>query len=111
MCYPLLPKQPPPLPLRALGRQQDNAYRGLAQMMHSGLSHFVGRSLPSVWSFVSGQDSNAPPGAESQFTERDLQVIRHWAKQLDDWLVHYNGASRKYKIGYYGARLRSLTSC
>jgi hypothetical protein len=76
-------------------------------MMHSGLSHFVGRGLPSVWSFVSGRQSTAPPGSESQFTERDLQVIRQWAKQLDEWLAHYNGASSKWKCGWSWGAVRS----
>ncbi|KAH8693711.1 hypothetical protein BGW36DRAFT_209571 [Talaromyces proteolyticus] len=94
LCYPLLPKQPPQLQLQNLDRSQDNAYRGLSQMMHSGISHFVGRGLPSIWSFVSGKGTVKLVSAETTFTDQDFQVIRRWAKELDEWLVRYNGASQ-----------------
>jgi hypothetical protein len=95
MCYPLLPRQPPIPALQHLDSQHDSAFRGLSQMMHQGLNHFVGRKLPTIWSFVSARDSDALPSVGTPFTEKDSQVIRLWAKKLDEWLVQYNGASRK----------------
>ncbi|KAH3023782.1 hypothetical protein KXV89_009013 [Aspergillus fumigatus] len=70
------------------------AFRGLSQMMHQGLNHFVGRKLPTIWSFVSARDSDAVPSVGTPFTDKDSQVIRLWAKKLDEWLVQYNGASQ-----------------
>jgi hypothetical protein len=95
MCYPLLPRQPPIPALQQLDSQHDSAFRGLSQMMHQGLSHFVGRKLPTIWSFVSARESDALSSVGTPFTEKDCQVIRLWAKKLDEWLVQYNGASRK----------------
>lgn len=65
-------------------------------MMHYGLSHFVGRGLPTIWSSI---NADAPDGAsvpQAPFTDNDSRVIRVWARKLDDWLVRYNGASREY---------------
>jgi len=95
MCYPLLPRQPPIPALQQLDSKHESAFRGLAQMMHQGLSHFVGRKLPTIWSFVSARESDALPSVGTPFTDKDSQVIRLWAKKLDEWLVQYNGASRK----------------
>ncbi|GFF28846.1 hypothetical protein IFM51744_00670 [Aspergillus udagawae] len=94
MCYPLLPRQPPIPALQQLDSQHDSAFRGLSQMMHQGLSHFVGRKLPTIWSFVSARESDALSSVGTPFTEKDCQVIRLWAKKLDEWLVQYNGASQ-----------------
>ena len=84
MSYPLLPRHPANPTIQRLDSSQGNAFQGLAEMMHFGLSHFVGR------------DADIVPTARSPFTESDLQVIRHWARKLDDWLVRYNGSSREY---------------
>jgi hypothetical protein len=65
-------------------------------MMHFGLSHFVGRGLPTIWSSISANDADIVPTIRSPFTENDSRVIRHWAQKLDDWLVRYNGTSRRY---------------
>jgi hypothetical protein len=43
---------------------------------------------------VSARDSDALPSVGTPFTEKDSQVIRLWAKKLDEWLVQYNGASQ-----------------
>ncbi|EAW10259.1 uncharacterized protein ACLA_047280 [Aspergillus clavatus NRRL 1] len=94
MCYPLLPREPLVPALQELGNHQECAFRGLAQMMHHGLSHFVGRKLPTIWSFVSARETDALPPVGTPFTEKDSQVIRLWAKKLDEWLVQYNGASQ-----------------
>ncbi|EAL89997.1 conserved hypothetical protein [Aspergillus fumigatus A1163] len=100
MRYPLLPRQPPIPALQHLDSQHDSAFRGLSQMMHQGLNHFVGRKLPTIWSFVSARDSDAVPSVGTPFTDKDSQVIRLWAKKLDEWLVQYNGASpRGFDLG------------
>jgi hypothetical protein len=96
MSYPLLPRHAPAPGIQQLDSHQDNAFQGLAEMMHFGLSHFVGRGLPSIWSSLSSDDSDIVPTARPPFTPNDLQVIRHWARKLDDWLVRYNGASRRF---------------
>ncbi|KAB8074849.1 hypothetical protein BDV29DRAFT_116141 [Aspergillus leporis] len=94
MCYPLLPKQPPTPALQQLNSQEGDAYRGLSQMMHQGLSHFVGRGLPTIWSFVSATGVDTMTGVRTPFTDEDSRVIRLWARRLDDWLVRYNGTSQ-----------------
>lgn len=96
MSYPLLPRHPANPTIQRLDSSQGNAFQGLAEMMHFGLSHFVGRGLPSIWSSLNADDADIVPTARSPFTESDLQVIRHWARKLDDWLVRYNGSSREY---------------
>lgn len=94
LCYPLLPSQPPSPALQHMNSYQGNAFRGLAQMMHQGLSHFVGRGLPTIWSFLSTIESDFAPTGHTPFTEHDSQVMRLWAKGLDNWLIRYNGASQ-----------------
>lgn len=95
MSYPLLPRHPANPTIQRLDSSQGNAFQGLAEMMHFGLSHFVGRGLPSIWSSLNADDADIVPTARSPFTESDSQVIRHWARKLDDWLVRYNGSSRE----------------
>ena len=104
MCYPLLPNQSPSPVLQQTDSHQGDAYSGLAQMMHQGLSHFVGRGLPSIWSFLSATDADFALSGHTPFTERDSQVIRLWAKGLDNWLVRYNGASRETHLDKIGDR-------
>ncbi|KAK4862421.1 hypothetical protein LT330_002554 [Penicillium expansum] len=94
MSYPLLPRHAANPTIQRLDSHQENAFQGLAEMMHFGLSHFVGRGLPSIWSSLNADDADIVPTARSPFTESDLQVIRHWARKLDDWLVRYNGSSQ-----------------
>lgn len=95
MSYPLLPRHAPAPGIQRLDSQQGNAFQGLAEMMHFGLSHFVGRGLPTIWSSISADGTEMVSEPRSPFTPNDLQIIRHWARKLDDWLVLYNGASRK----------------
>ncbi|KAI9036983.1 fungal specific transcription factor domain-containing protein [Aspergillus affinis] len=94
MCHPLLPRQPPTSALQQLNSHEGDAYRGLTQIMHHGLSHFVRRGLPTIWSFVSAREPDTLPSVRAPFTDEDSQVIRLWAKKLDDWLVRYNGTSQ-----------------
>jgi hypothetical protein len=95
MSYPLLPRHPPNPDLQRVDSHQGNAFQGLAEMMHYGMSHFVGRGIPTIWSSVNSDVADAIPVVRTPFTENDSKVIRLWARKLDDWLVRYNGASRK----------------
>lgn len=95
MSYPLLPRHAPAPGIQRLDSQQGNAFQGLAEMMHFGLSHFVGRGLPTIWSSIGADCTEIASEARSPFTPNDLQIIRHWARKLDDWLVLYNGTSRE----------------
>lgn len=103
MSYPLIPRQPPTPGIQRLDSHQGNAFQGLAEMMHFGLSHFVGRGLPTIWCSINADVADCIPAVLSPFTERDSEVIRLWARKLDDWLVRYNGASRQYSfdLNYY----------
>ncbi|KAJ5273452.1 hypothetical protein N7478_008577 [Penicillium angulare] len=94
MSYPLMPRQPPTLGIQRLDSHQGHAFQGLAEMMHLGLSHFVGRGLPTIWCSINADISDGITSVRSSFTEQDSEVIRLWARRLDDWLVRYNGASR-----------------
>ncbi|KAH7007230.1 hypothetical protein EDB80DRAFT_456041 [Ilyonectria destructans] len=66
---------------------QDQLYR-LSRMMHTGLTHFTGRGLPTIWSCFSGELAVVIDPAVS-FSDVDAAVIRDWARQLDDWLVEF----------------------
>ncbi|KAJ5675622.1 hypothetical protein N7462_008519 [Penicillium macrosclerotiorum] len=90
MSYPIIPRQG----LRQVETHQGHAFQGLADMMHYGLSHFVGRGLPTIWSSINEQPSHSASAAPSSFTDHDSEVIRLWACKLDDWLVQYNGSSQ-----------------
>ncbi|KAJ5631516.1 uncharacterized protein N7484_011616 [Penicillium longicatenatum] len=94
MSYPLIPRQPLTPGIQRLDSHQGNAFQGLAEMMHFGLSHFVGRGLPTIWCSINAEISDYTPVVQSPFTERDSEIIRLWARKLDDWLVRYNGASQ-----------------
>ena len=61
--------------------------------MHIGLSHFTGRGLPTIWSFISSNEIDRSPRPPYEFTDTDSKVIRDWARQLDDWLVQYYSKS------------------
>lgn len=58
--------------------------------MHTGLGHFTGRGLPTIWSFIASNQADSPASTVFPFTDRDTQVIKEWAKSLDDWLVSSN---------------------
>ena len=94
MSYPLLPRQPPTPGIQRLDSHQGNAFQGLAEMMHYGLSHFVGRGLPTIWCSINAESADRASVPRNSFTEHDSEVIRLWARKLDDWLVRYNGASQ-----------------
>ena len=95
MTYPLLPRQPPTYDIHRLDTHNGNAFQGLADMMHYGLSHFVGKGLPTIWCTINSDISSNIPAPQSSFSDHDSDVIRLWARKLDDWLVRYNGTSRK----------------
>lgn len=65
-------------------------------MMHTGLTHFTGRGLPTIWSCFSKRVEE--PLVTAPFTPVDAAVIRDWAAQLDRWLARFNSASRKHPI-------------
>ncbi|KAJ5403851.1 hypothetical protein N7509_003722 [Penicillium cosmopolitanum] len=93
MSYPMLPRQPPTPGIQRVDNHQGNAYQSLSDMMHYGLSHFVGRGLPTIWSSINADVPDSPV-IQTSFTEQDSEVIRLWARKIDDWLVKYNGASQ-----------------
>ncbi|KAL2869644.1 uncharacterized protein BJX67DRAFT_370833 [Aspergillus lucknowensis] len=68
--------------------QRDQLYR-LSRMMHTGLTHFAGRGLPTIWSCFTG-DVSTVVNLTSNFTAVDTAVIRDWARQLDEWLVEFS---------------------
>ncbi|KAK0109638.1 hypothetical protein ONS95_002319 [Cadophora gregata] len=90
MSCPILPKEAPLPSLRQLQSAAKDPFYSLTQMMHIGLSHFVGRGLPTIWSFISSDQVESTVRPPSAFTEADGKVIREWARQLDDWLVLWN---------------------
>jgi hypothetical protein len=95
MTHPLLPRQPPKSGIQRLDNHHGNAFQGLADMMHYGLSHFVGKGLPTVWCTINADISANISTPHSSFSDHDSDVIRLWARKLDDWLVRYNGTSRE----------------
>ncbi|KAL2068773.1 hypothetical protein VTL71DRAFT_15111 [Oculimacula yallundae] len=90
MSCPILPKEAPLPSLRQLQSATKDPFYSLTQMMHIGLSHFVGRGLPTIWSFISSGQVDSTIRRPSAFTEADGKVIKEWARQLDDWLVSWN---------------------
>lgn len=95
MSCPILPRKAPLASLLQLQTSGGDPYDHLTQMMHIGLSHFTGRGIPTIWSFLFSNESERSTQAATPFTENDLGVIKHWARQLDDWLVRYSGVSRE----------------
>lgn len=67
---------------------QDQLYR-LSRMMHTGLTHFAGRGLPTIWAGVSGTVRSTTSDPCLTFAGLDGAVIRDWARQLDEWLVEF----------------------
>jgi hypothetical protein len=53
MSCPIVPKDAPLPSLRQLQTSAKDPFYSLTQMMHTGLSHFTGRGLPTIWSFIS----------------------------------------------------------
>ncbi|KAL6924017.1 hypothetical protein ACHAPO_006555 [Fusarium lateritium] len=87
LAYPVIPIEAPLEVLRM--SPLDQLYK-LSRMMHTGLSHFTGRRLPTIWSCF--EDSRVENNNfTTSFTAIDGILIRDWAKQLDDWLVEFNG--------------------
>lgn len=86
LSCPVIPIEAP-LPRLKIA-MQDQLYR-LSRMMHTGLTHFTGRGLPTIWSCFAGEPS-ATPDATVSFSGVDGAVIRDWARQLDDWLVEFS---------------------
>lgn len=72
-------------------------------MMHTGLSHFAGRGLPTIWSVVSSSQAHIANRTVFPFTDRDNQVIKEWAGNLDDWLLSSN---RPGDNGFDGVQIR-----
>ncbi|KAI1344499.1 hypothetical protein F5Y15DRAFT_113348 [Xylariaceae sp. FL0016] len=88
LTCPVIPIEAPLPALQTSNR--DQLYR-LSRMMHTGLTHFTGRGLPTIWSCF----STSPPdmvNSNFSFTAVDAAVIRDWARQLDDWLVEFSNA-------------------
>ncbi len=103
MSCPIVPREAPLPSLRQLQRSTEDPFYPLTQLMHTGLSHFTGRGLPTIWSFIC---SDSVPGSRQPpspllFTETDSKLIREWARQLDNWLVTWNSKS---------GRLRKITT-
>jgi hypothetical protein len=90
MSCPIVPKEAPLPSLRQLQTSARDPFYSLTQMMHIGLSHFTGRGLPTIWSFICSSQIEGSPKPAYIFTEADGKVIREWARQLDDWLVQWN---------------------
>ncbi|KAH6666397.1 hypothetical protein B0J14DRAFT_202146 [Halenospora varia] len=90
MSCPIIPVQAPLSRLRI--SQEDDIY-SLTQMMHTGLTHFTGRDLPTIWSCFSAPGEW--PLLTTPFTAVDGAVIRDWATQLDRWLARFNTPSRR----------------
>ncbi|TVY80419.1 hypothetical protein LSUE1_G003275 [Lachnellula suecica] len=93
MSCPILPREAPLPSLRQLQTSARDPFYSLTQMMHTGLSHFTGRGLPTIWSFISGNQVENNIHSPPVFTDPDSKVIRDWAKQLDDWLIQWNKPS------------------
>jgi hypothetical protein len=69
---------------------RDQLYR-LSRMMHTGLTHFTGRGLPTIWSCFQ-HDQPLISNLAASFTAIDAAVIRDWARQLDEWLEEFSRA-------------------
>ncbi|KAK8041766.1 hypothetical protein PG993_006289 [Apiospora rasikravindrae] len=91
LSCPIIPIEAPLPTLRMSPR--DQLYR-LSRMMHTGLAHFTGRGLPTIWSCFTGENPpEATISAACPFSAVDAAVIRDWARQLDEWLVDFSSSS------------------
>ncbi|OJJ02065.1 hypothetical protein ASPVEDRAFT_62226 [Aspergillus versicolor CBS 583.65] len=84
LSCPVIPIEAPLPGLRTPHR--DQLHR-LTRMMHTGLTHFAGRGLPTIWSSFTTDVSAV--SLTSGFTPVDTAVMRDWARQLDEWLVEF----------------------
>ncbi|KAG5661746.1 hypothetical protein KAF25_003985 [Fusarium avenaceum] len=87
LSYPVIPIEAPLATLRM--SPLDQLYK-LSRMMHTGLSHFTGRRLPTICSCFE-ESTLGMNGSTTSFTAIDGILIKDWAKQLDDWLTEFNG--------------------
>ncbi|KAF4447197.1 hypothetical protein F53441_9244 [Fusarium austroafricanum] len=87
LSCPVIPIEAP-LPILRMS-PLDQLYK-LSRMMHTGLSHFTGRRLPTIWSCF-GESRLSYHGSTTSFTAIDGILIKDWAKQLDDWLLEFKG--------------------
>ncbi|KAF5641163.1 c6 finger [Fusarium sp. NRRL 25303] len=87
LSCPVIPIEAP-LPILRMS-PLDQLYK-LSRMMHTGLSHFTGRRLPTIWSCFQ-ESSLSYHGSATSFTAIDGILIKDWAKQLDDWLQEFKG--------------------
>ncbi|KAK8048218.1 hypothetical protein PG994_009948 [Apiospora phragmitis] len=92
LSCPVIPIEAPLPALRISPR--DQLYR-LSRMMHTGLAHFTGRGLPTIWSCFTRESPppDAVMSATCSFSAVDAAVIRDWARQLDEWLVDFSSNS------------------
>ncbi|KAF2097189.1 hypothetical protein NA57DRAFT_41415, partial [Rhizodiscina lignyota] len=86
LSCPIIPVEAP-LPRLQLP-MRGQLYR-LSRMMHTGLTHFTGRGLPTIWSCFSDAPLRIVESATT-FSGVDAAVIRDWARQLDEWLVEFS---------------------
>lgn len=90
LSSPVIPIEPPIASLQTSHR--DQLYR-LSRMMHTGLAHFAGRGLPTIWSYLAEDVATSHNAVQaSPFTAVDAAVLRDWARQLDDWLDEFTRA-------------------
>jgi hypothetical protein len=87
LSCPVIPIESPLPGLRTSPR--DQLYR-LSRMMRTGLTHFTGRGLPTIWSCFTTDQPSAAVALANNFTAVDAAVIRDWARQLDEWLVDFS---------------------
>ncbi|KAH8595745.1 hypothetical protein B0O99DRAFT_153855 [Bisporella sp. PMI_857] len=90
LSCPVIPLKAPLPSLRQLQSFVEDPFKRLTEMMHVGLSHFAGRGLPTIWSFVSSTALEGSPLPIFPFTDTDAKIIKEWAKNLDDWLATSN---------------------
>ncbi|KAJ4295640.1 hypothetical protein N0V90_007653 [Kalmusia sp. IMI 367209] len=88
LSCPVIPIESPLPGLQTSHR--DQLYR-LSRMMHTGLTHFTGRGLPTIWSCFQ-HDQPLVSNLASSFTAIDAAVVRDWARQLDEWLEEFSNA-------------------
>jgi hypothetical protein len=106
MSCPIIPLQAP-LPRLHIS-SEDDIY-SLTQMMHTGLTHFTGRGLPTIWSCFSVLEER--PLLTTSFTAVDAAIIRDWAVQLDRWLARFNKPGRGYFIPIILLMLTTFQDC
>lgn len=90
MSCPIIPLQ---APLARLHISSEDDIYSLTQMLHTGLTHFTGRGLPTIWSCFSSPQER--PMVTASLTAVDAAIIRDWAVQLDRWLARFNKPGRK----------------